>query len=135
MVPRISYLGMYVIDQPQALTCLSAAVDANEYPALLGLTAVLTSAAYFFSPFRRCVFEASGIICWSSMSTIEIMVLYHILLCLSTEWSHHWIIFFLQYLPLDPPLPHRRYLVPPPLNPSFLHQQSARASRAIMRRH
>jgi len=39
---------MYVIDQPQALTCLSAAVDANEYPALSGLTAVLTSAAYFF---------------------------------------------------------------------------------------
>jgi hypothetical protein len=128
---------MYVIDQPQALTCLSAAVDANEYPTLSGLNAVLTSAAYFFSPFRRCVFGfvASGNMRWSSMSTIETMVLHHILLCLSTEWSHHWIILFLRYLPLDPPLLLHRCLLPPPLNPSFLHQQSARALRAIMRRH
>ena len=58
----------------------------------------------------------------------------HVVFCLLTEWSHHCILIFLRYLPLDHPLLLRHHLLPPPLPPPFLHQQSAR-SRTRTREH
>ena len=69
------------------------------------------------------------------MSTIETMVRCHVVFCLLTEWSHHCILIFLRYLPLDPPLLLGRYLLPPPVPPPFLHQQSARALQHLVSPH
>ena len=63
------------------------------------------------------------------------MVRCHVVLCLLTEWSHHCIIIFLRDHPLDPPLLLGRYLLPPPLPPPFLHQQSARALQHLVSPH
>jgi len=76
------------------------------------------------------------------MSTIETMVRCHVVFCLLTEWSHHciliflrYIIIFLRYHPLDHPLLLGRYLLPPPVPPPFLHQQSARALQHLVSPH
>ena len=69
------------------------------------------------------------------MSTIETMVRCHVVFCLLTEWSHHCILIFLRYQPLTPPLLLGRYLLPAPVPPPFLHQQSARALQHLVSPH
>ena len=42
---------------------------------------------------------------------------------------------FFRYLPLDHPLLFRRYLLPAPVPPPFLHQQSVRALQHLVSPH